>query len=75
MSYCRNNGKDSDVYVVASFSDTEKKEIWACYCNLSPFIAYSRQGMITHLKEHELKGDKVPQRAFDRLRREITENA
>ena len=89
MSYCRNNGKNSDVYVIATICPKSGKDGWECCgckrtpkedCVLGNFTIpgtcffSSRQKRIKHLEWHLLAGDKVPQRAFDRLRREIIEN-
>lgn len=64
MSYCR-FGKDSDVYVYGSQDFLE-----CCGC-AKAFRTKSYSEMINHLKEHvELHGDKVPKRAFDRLKQE-----
>lgn len=71
MSYCRKNGEDSDVYLFLHVGGW----LECCGCNLDPehphYIAFSRIEMIKHLGEHRKQGDKVPERAFDRLRREL----
>ena len=82
MSYCRNNGKDSDVYVIGT-QDEDNKVVWECCgCCQTPipeggfsssFICSTRGEMITHLLAHRNLGDKVPQEAIDRLNREIDE--
>lgn len=72
MSYCRNNGKNSDVYVIAS--GREGCTVWICYCGGledDPFETNERRKMVDHLLEHRAKGDKVPQSALDRLKKEI----
>jgi hypothetical protein len=66
MSYCRNNGKDSDVYVIGTRDGLE------CFCE-DHLVLISRAGMIAHLRDHQRQGDKVPERAFERLYREIDE--
>jgi hypothetical protein len=63
MSYCR-QGEDSDVYVIRSGDQL------VCYCNVGSFHCFSEQDMITHLRDHEAEGLKVPQRAYDRLEAE-----
>lgn len=82
MSYCRNNGQDSDVYVIGTRDPQEKQSILQCFCGergengnyLRPFPSFTtRSGMIAHLREHQERGDKVPDRAFQRLEQEIQE--
>jgi len=77
MSYCSNDGTDSDVYVVM----TTQLECVGCKLigrnfDLSTpidvgYIARSRIEMIGHLGKHRLAGDRVPQRAIARLYREM----
>lgn len=76
MSYCRNNGTDSDVYVIGTARDT--KPWWECVaCSLSRdrwgYLAKNRVEMLLHLDKHRIAGDKVPARAIERLEREIQE--
>lgn len=78
MSYCRNDGQESDVYVIASGENAvlggARRSVWICYCgeDWSPGNkSYTRQGMVDHLLEHRRRGDRVPDRALDRLRKEI----
>ena len=78
MSYCRNNGTDSDVYVIGTGG--EDGDVLQCFCGSRdqegfyeqafPVFA-TRSGMIAHLREHQEKGDRVPGYAFERLEREI----
>ena len=91
MSYCRKNGEDSDVYVILTREgDGLLRFGWECLgCQLAPVeesiipgvkipgctFLLTRQDMIAHLEEHRASGDKVPERAFERLRREIAEEA
>lgn len=79
MSYCRNNGTDSDVYVILTRNPYAGANVLQCFCEsrnpetgLYPLFT-TRTGMILHLLEHRKKGDKVPARAFERLGREIGE--
>ena len=83
MSYCRDNGEDSDVYMFP----TGRDKIVCCICALMPIEIkveqgqeYEDQGSMTfdtkqealqHLQQHRDAGHKVPERAFERLRREI----
>ena len=73
MSYCRMSG-DSDVYVIASTRAPEMaghyRPVWICYCG-NGYEADTRKQMIEHLLKHRAEGDRVPQRAFDRLQEEI----
>jgi hypothetical protein len=73
MPYCRNNGVDSDVYVV-KLVDTSFE---CCGCSLSEgkwgTTVLTREGTIIHLTAHRRAGDKVPKHAMDRLKREIKE--
>lgn len=64
MSYCRIGG-DSDVYVIHSVFGG-----MVCYCDgeVGPM---SRREMVEHLLQHREEGWLVPQRALDRLYREI----
>jgi hypothetical protein len=70
MSYCRNNGQDSDVYVFGSGIALE-----CCGCSLykNSYRCQSYSQMIAHLKEHKAKGAKVPPRTFTRLAQEQKE--
>lgn len=74
MSYCRNNGKDSDVYVIATSRAPEMagryRTVWVCYCK-NGYEADTRKQMVEHLLKHQANGDKVPQSAFDRFQEEI----
>lgn len=73
MSYARANGIDSDVYVCGTGNGIE------CFCaygnNYSAgprgFLATTAQEMIDHLNIHAAHGDKVPERAFTRLTKEV----
>lgn len=66
MSYCR-IGFDSDVYVIHHVGGG-----MACFCN-TPVEAnlMTKPEMVQHLLEHREEGQQVPQRALDRLYREI----
>lgn len=77
MSYCRWNGIDSDVYVIATYY--QGKEAWDCICcsiatNNLMGLVHTRQEMLDHLLEHRLVGNRVPQYAIDRLQKEILQN-
>ena len=81
MSYCR-VGWDSDVYVIGTRNPNTEQNILQCFCGTrdgngfyyKPFPAFTtRSGMIAHLREHQANGDKVPDRTFERLEREIAE--
>ena len=72
MSYCRNDGKDSDVYVIMTRDPEAEQNILLCYCS-QDFFTTTRTEMIAHLQTHLQKGEKVPVRAFERLQREIEE--
>lgn len=65
MSYCRNDGVESDVYVIRTFDDR-----LICYCCLANNEADRPEEMITHLLIHRSIGHRVPQRALDRLNAE-----
>ena len=75
MSYCRNNGEDSDVYVVATkMAEMDVPGWWCCGCKMEKSnqnFFFTREETIKHLLRHREKGDKVPERAFERLRKEI----
>lgn len=73
MSYCRNNGEDSDVYVIMTRDSITKRIILQCFCADPCNTFATRSGMIAHLRAHQDQGLKVPGRAFDRLQREIRE--
>lgn len=70
MSYCR-AGEDSDVYVIATWN-TDGRDALECFCEPA-FFTTTRSVMISHLREHQANGDKVPDRTFERLEREIAE--
>ena len=64
MSYCR-VGEDSDVYVISDVSHG----VPTCYsCGIIPLYP---KDMVLHLIQHIRDGDKVPDRAFQRLLNEI----
>jgi hypothetical protein len=66
MSYCR-MGEDSDVYVYHSVFGG-----MVCVCVRNPPLMTKPQ-MVEHLLEHRDDGWQVPQRALDRLYREIVQ--
>ena len=73
MSYCR-VGPDSDVYVIATWHpENRQHDALECFCGPPRTFTTARSGMIIHLLEHQALGDKVPARAFERLKREIRE--
>lgn len=65
MSYCRNDGVDSDVYVIRHVNG-----MLVCYCCLPDNEHERPEEMITHLLNHRSLGHKVPDRALDRLNAE-----
>ena len=69
MSYCR-MGTDSDVYLIATFGGW-----WCCGCRLTDGteVIKRRAAVLSHLQDHKAAGHKVPQRAFQRIEREIAE--
>lgn len=71
MSYCRNNGIDSDVYVYADalFGG----ELLQCTCGENG-KGLNREQMILHLIQHIRNGDKVPDKVFTRLIEEIKDD-
>lgn len=71
MSYCRIS-EGSDVYVVGTRQDGQDGiECVSCeYDERGYFWAASPSSMIAHLLVHRLRGDRVPDRALDRLRDE-----
>ena len=78
MSYCRNNGVDSDVYVIAASNPETGRDCWECVgCTLTEErygkTVHTRTKMLTHLAHHRSLGHKVPISALERLRREVIE--
>jgi hypothetical protein len=70
MSYCR-AGVDSSVYVIAHVDGG-----MACYCGRDEADRLlTKPEMLGHLLAHRASGDKVPQRALDRLVKEINEES
>jgi hypothetical protein len=70
MSYCRIGG-DSDVYVIDHVDGGT-----ACYCGRDEADRLmTKPEMLGHLLAHRDRGDKVPQRALDRLTAEISEES
>jgi len=71
MSYCR-MGPDSDVYLYADINGG-----WSCcgcaFVESSTARFYSLEHVFDHMVEHRQAAQKVPERVFDRLRREIME--
>ena len=81
MSYCRDNGITSNVYMYPSILGG----IICCGCsieikrsksesndyNYTNATFYSRRGAINHLVDHTKNGDLVPNYAFQRLNDEI----
>lgn len=76
MSYCRMSG-DSDVYVIASTTlqpiGGKARQIWVCYCEAESYVADTRKQMLNHLEYHKRKGDRVPDYAIERLKKEESE--
>lgn len=74
MSYCRMNGQDSDVYVIRTMDDLQ---CLGCKLdrrsgdNRGIFRTTGEMGMIRHLETHRAAGHRVPDRAFERLYREV----
>lgn len=73
MSYCRNNGIDSDVYVIATANGNMETGWSCCGCRKPGNWTTNRTAMLNHLFKHREDGDKVPEEAIDRLKREIEE--
>lgn len=72
MSLCRNNGEDSDVYVIGDIADPEGT--YRCYTCLAagePSGWFDLEGTVLHLVGHLRRGEKVPDRAFECLLREM----
>jgi len=73
MSYCRNNGTDSDVYLIMSdcyqcdYDGDADHTILNCMCEGESFYTHARSEMIRHLLFHQNKGLMVPLRAYERL--------
>lgn len=71
MSYARFGSQDSDVYVFLCVSG----HLECCGCSLSDTWAYrSTDAMIAHLREHQRRGDVVPEHTFDGLEEDRAEN-
>lgn len=75
MSYARMNGVDSDVYIFEHAGGF----IECCGCRLTAPEDYEDVGFarlstareaLAHLEWHVREGDKVPERAFERIREE-----
>lgn len=75
MSYARMNGVDSDVYIFEHAGGF----IECCGCRLTAPEDYEDFGFarlstareaLAHLEWHVREGDKVPERAFERIREE-----
>lgn len=70
MSYCRRNGVDSDVYVVRT-----GRRLACLGCSLVDFsgsvVRESAEEMRAHLLAHRSRGHLVPDRAIERLEREM----
>lgn len=73
MSYCRRD-VDSDVYVFEdSAAPTRSRPITCFACSITETETgnyYSAEEMLVHLRDHVKAGDRVPERAFQRLREE-----
>lgn len=76
MSYCRCNGKDSDIYMYLGF-DSTFAIIVSNYAqsphNGKNFYVDTHQEAIALLKKLENSGCMVPKRAYNRLKKEIAE--
>jgi hypothetical protein len=68
VSYCRFGEDGSDVYVIRDWSGH-----LVCYCGDEEGQQETETGMLNHLLSHMGRGEKVPTRALDRLRREEKE--
>lgn len=66
MAYCKVS-PESDVY--AYFH-----RMGYLICETCKWIGLSKNGLFIHLESHRSKGDRVPQSAFDRLRKEMESN-
>ena len=64
MSYCR-TGEDSDIYVYR-----KRPNLLVCHSETGSFEASTEQEMIEHLLLHRRRGQRVPERALDRLKAE-----
>ena len=54
---------DTDVYVMSL------GVVFVCFCK-EHYITGSKQAMINHLVEHQARGDRVPERTFEKLKEE-----
>lgn len=74
MSYCRLSDPNCDVYIYVDSND----HFHCCGCPLAvgddfEFAAPTRAEMLTHMQKHVEAGQRVPARAFERMRAEIAE--
>ena len=74
MSYCRMS-EGSDLYIYEDVTDG----LMCCGCPLiqpwGSFRCGTPAEMLEHIKEHQAKGDSVPQHAIDRLTEEANQDA
>lgn len=69
MSYCRFG--EGDVYLCLNSMGWHNC-IW-CSLHGKTIALWTPEEALAHLEEHRLAGDTVPERAFNRLRKEIEE--
>ncbi len=74
MSYCRFSSGFSDVYVIGSTYEDTDQPCWVCFCEDNPVYVATKEEMIKHLEQHVANGIRVPDYAFNRLRREIQDD-
>lgn len=70
MSYCR-MGWDSDVYVLRGVDGVLECVDCRASGSRGYFSCRTEAAMITHLEVHRAAGQRVPERALERLHREV----
>jgi hypothetical protein len=67
MSYCRNSIDDSDIYLIRTIYGH-----YECFCKpLESFTCETPKEMFDHLMEHREDGLMVPDRALERLTKDM----
>lgn len=76
MAYCRNDGVESDLYVMQTFAEKDGESALICMgCPLKHNQLMNRKEMLSHFEKHEKVGHRIPEYAWKRLLEEIDDGS